>query len=316
MRRRIIVALVLPICVRTRTAHDRAQRLACIRKFKRAHATDSRTRTQMTARPALPLIVYVRFRDPSNGRLARGRLLYTLRRGHIVHDGVLRRLVSTVHHVRPKVIKKRSASTTIVVLPAAATSTGDACSASVTRDDATPSATIKEEEVITTVQPVVTCTLAETRAIIPVSFEGVAQYGDFGYMIEHEHWGRHSLFIYNDNVEQFLLKGDRSPGGGNACIRPHRFDRAMPIPTGSFNSTKPGFTSLDQLIPDAHADGALSVKKIVDDAVRDIRKLLNRRPDIRRIFYSSDAEGLLGCGIFDVSPPVLQYITKQLYTLE
>lgn len=120
-----------------------------------------------------------------------------------------------------------------------------------------------------------------------------------------------SLFIFNDNEEQFLAYLNDpessigcSAGGGNAVIRPYRCQdppRAAGIPTGSKCR---GYTSLSQ-----------ETKLVIDKAIQVIDLLLSAG-QYSQVFYSSTTEnGLLGTGIFNVENDVKVYILEQLKAL-
>ncbi|WP_404653229.1 hypothetical protein [Bradyrhizobium sp. USDA 336] len=87
-------------------------------------------------------------------------------------------------------------------------------------------------------------------------------------------------------------------GGGNAIVRPYQCRtpaRAAGIPTG------PGY---EKLTP--------ATAQIVDEAVENIVRIVNRE-NYRRIFYSAaDESGNLGTGIFHPGEDVKRHIVKQL----
>lgn len=139
-------------------------------------------------------------------------------------------------------------------------------------------------------------------------FNGPGEYGDFRWMIEREEYAD-SLFIFNDNEEQFFLHRRKphpesgcAPGGGNAVIRPFQCadpPRAAGIPTGAGGM---GYYELND-----------HVRSVIDRAVSDIRDLLGTG-SYERIFYSADRSGGLGTGIFSVADDVKQYILTGLQT--
>lgn len=137
-----------------------------------------------------------------------------------------------------------------------------------------------------------------------VRFSRPGTFGDFEHM-RHEEG---ALFIYNDNLEQFLDKKDRRAGGGNACMRPYRYDNAMPVPTGTKGR---GFDSLHEKI-----DGR-TVRDVIRAAVDDIVHFLRDRPHVRTVYYSADphTDDLLGQSIFAVAPAVRAHIVDELRKL-
>jgi hypothetical protein len=146
--------------------------------------------------------------------------------------------------------------------------------------------------------------------VIGSKFAGSGKRGDFGWMIEQPEYDD-SLFIFNDNEEQFLAFRRNSnggpgcdEGGGNAVIRPYQCkdpQRATGIPTGASGR---GYQELT-----AH------VKQVIDDAIAAIRRLVGTGR-YQRVFYSAtNAAGDLGTGIFDVGNDVKSYIVAEIIKL-
>jgi hypothetical protein len=146
--------------------------------------------------------------------------------------------------------------------------------------------------------------------LIGTVFQGVGKYGDFAWMIEQPEFSD-SLFIFNDNEEQFLAHLNDpessigcSAGGGNAVIRPYQCQnppRAAGIPTGSNGR---GYANL-----------SYGTKIIIDKAIQVIDVHLSTG-QYSQMFYSSATEnGLLGTGIFKVETDVNNYILEQLKML-
>jgi hypothetical protein len=142
--------------------------------------------------------------------------------------------------------------------------------------------------------------------VIPTTFAGMCKHGDFKWMISlPEH--KDSLFVYNENAEDWFFER-MHPGGGNACIRPFRNENAIGIPTGHMGR---GFSSLGERMFTVPFDSA-------KDAIDVSLSVLKERASsgrFSRVFFSSDRDGLLGCGIFYVHPSVLRYITSFLLGL-
>jgi len=108
--------------------------------------------------------------------------------------------------------------------------------------------------------------------VIGSIFAGSSKTGDFGWMIEQPEYGD-SLFIFNDNEEQFLATG---------------------IPTGAKGR---GYNEL-----------SAQVKQVIDDAIAAIRHLVGTGR-YQRVFYSAaNAAGDLGTGIFDVSDELVSAV--------
>lgn len=139
-----------------------------------------------------------------------------------------------------------------------------------------------------------------------VNYDRPGEYGDFAWMIEQDEY-RDSLFVFNDNEEQFLaFRTDPRPswacteGGGNAVIRPYQCQdppRAAGIPTGSSGR---GYGHLDD-----------HVRSMIDRAISEIGELVEAGR-YERVFFSSDGAGGLGTGIFEVAEDVKRYIVDSL----
>jgi hypothetical protein len=146
--------------------------------------------------------------------------------------------------------------------------------------------------------------------VIGSQFAGPGRSGDFAWMIEQDAYAD-ALFVFNDNEEQFrAYEQDRaggagcSRGGGNAVIRPYRCaepPRAAGVPTGAHGR---GYAELTEAVAGA-----------VDDAFAVIDELL-ASGRYARVFYSADAGGGLGTGIFTVADEVKVYIVDQLHARE
>lgn len=150
--------------------------------------------------------------------------------------------------------------------------------------------------------------------IIPSVFQGTKREGDFKYMIESGKYPN-SLFIFNDNQENFLLfhnylqtgRGKNSacsPGGGNAIIRPYQCNippTSCGIPTGSKGI---GYKNLH------------SAKPYIDAAFNHI-KILLANGYYKYIYYSADSSDnySLGVSIFSPSEDVKQYIVDNIWKL-
>jgi hypothetical protein len=146
--------------------------------------------------------------------------------------------------------------------------------------------------------------------LVPSRFEGRGQPGDFAWMIEQPEYAD-ALFVFNDNEEQFRAfqrdphsPAGRSPGGGNATIRPYRGadpPRAAGIPTGRAGGGYPALTA--------------AARQAIDDALELIDELLATGRYQRVIYSAANEEGDLGTGIFDVGHDVKRYIVSGLRRL-
>lgn len=167
--------------------------------------------------------------------------------------------------------------------------------------------------------------------ILPVIYKRGNPDGDFSLMINSPKY-RDTLFLYNDNEEQFLahisyIDAGRpqyshsrlacSIGGGNAAIRPYQcypVPRAFGIPTGQSSRNFPrdhrnpdelsGYSSLEES------------KEYIDKSFEYIARLI-RTGRYKRVAYSANTDGYtLGTSIFTVSFEVKEYIIESIYDLE
>jgi hypothetical protein len=138
--------------------------------------------------------------------------------------------------------------------------------------------------------------------VIPVIFNKKNIYGDFNFMISQPEYND-SLFLFNDNSEDFIKKSCNI-GGGNAIIRPYQCkipQLATGIPTGSLKHG--GYQDLED-----------DAKLLIDKSFVQIRDLL-RTGNYKRVFYSADKNGKLGTSIFSVGKKVNEYIYQKLIDL-
>lgn len=159
-----------------------------------------------------------------------------------------------------------------------------------------------------------------------VVYTGPGSAGDFVALMRDMATVEKTLFIYNDNVSQFLDKQDGYPGGGNAVVRPLRLSGdACGIPTGRLG--RGGFASLDEIVGTAFTMTqsskaplacSLTARAVIDDAFEEVRHVLRTNTKKVRVIYcgvSEEPGARLGTGIFTVSADVIDYITWQLCQL-
>lgn len=139
--------------------------------------------------------------------------------------------------------------------------------------------------------------------IYGVKFVKPGQFGDFVWMAQQDEYSD-SLFIFNDNEEYHYSS---RAGAGNAIMR--KFNRhsnqSVPksagIPTGTLKNG--GYTFYNN-----------HVKKIIDDSINEIIELINKHK-YKKLYFSSEPNGLLGTSIFHVNPVVIAYISSKIYNL-
>jgi hypothetical protein len=141
--------------------------------------------------------------------------------------------------------------------------------------------------------------------VIPNVYEGRYKEGDFQWMIKQDEY-KDILFIFNDNEE---CHNTNYRGGGNAVIRKYNIyntklekPRSAGIPTGTLENG--GYKELTDY-----------VKKQIDTSIEEIKKIA-KTYEYKKICYSSEKDGILGTGIFNVNRDVLIYITEKIKELE
>jgi len=145
--------------------------------------------------------------------------------------------------------------------------------------------------------------------VIGSVFDKPGRDGDFSLMCQQSEHEK-SLFIFNDNEEQFraFVRGDSlgfSEGGGNAKIRPLRGlkpPRSAGVPTGTLNGG--GYLRLDE-----------ATKKVINESLTVIQELLNSGVYERMIFSKDKSSPTLGTGIFLVAEDVKKYIYDALMSM-
>ena len=140
---------------------------------------------------------------------------------------------------------------------------------------------------------------------IPTVFTGYGKWGDWEWMHEDPDWA-HTLFVFNDNEEQFDayvngLPSGFTPGAGNALARPWRqFNppKAAGIPTGKNGY---GYQVLDE-----------TTHEKIDQALTIVGKLLKSFYYDRLVFSSNEDRSTLGISTYKVGEDVRKYIFDRL----
>lgn len=143
------------------------------------------------------------------------------------------------------------------------------------------------------------------HSVIPTVFTDYGKWGDWAWMQTAPAWA-HTLFVFNDNEEQFdafvngLPRGF-TPGAGNAIARPWRkFNppKSAGIPTGR-NGV--GYTVLDS-----------ATKEKIDQALTLVYDLSKKFYYQYLVFSADETRTSLGTGTFKVDDEVRQYIFDRL----
>ena len=140
---------------------------------------------------------------------------------------------------------------------------------------------------------------------VPTVFTSVSSWGDWEWMKEQPYWA-HTLFVFNDNEEQFDafvngLPDGYSLGAGNALARPWRRlnpPKSAGIPTGKNGS---GYQLLDE-----------TTQEKIDQALTVVYKLLKSFYYDNLVFSSDEYQSTLGTSTFHVSENVRKYIYDRL----
>lgn len=130
---------------------------------------------------------------------------------------------------------------------------------------------------------------------------------------------KHTLFIFNDNAEQWR-DGSRQPGDGNAAVRKWHFDKSMGVPTG-YNGE--GYNKLTDQCGLASRFG-FTVKQLIDSAFKRIEQHIQNNGPFHEVIYATDDETLqtrngqplIGHGVFTVGDAVREYITAEIWELK
>lgn len=131
---------------------------------------------------------------------------------------------------------------------------------------------------------------------VPTVFSKTDPTTNYAYLARRE---RRTLFIFNDNEEQFPHSTVR--GGGNACVRPLRRSippRSAGIPTGSKGR---GYATLTP-----------SVRAIIDAAFAIIDWLVLTGNYDRVRYCAGSTPHSFGSNIFKVGDDVMAYICTQI----
>jgi hypothetical protein len=141
--------------------------------------------------------------------------------------------------------------------------------------------------------------------VIPTVFTGTGKFGDWAWMREQAFWA-HTLFVFNDNEEQFdaFVAGSASgfsQGAGNAIARPWR--RLNPPMSAGVPTGKNG-------IGYQHFDAG--TKEKIDQSLTVIYDQLKTFYYDSLALSSNDNWTTLGSSTFEVDEQVLQYIFDRL----
>jgi hypothetical protein len=141
--------------------------------------------------------------------------------------------------------------------------------------------------------------------VIPSVFTGTGKFGDWAWMREQAHWA-HTLFVFNDNEEQFnaFVAGSAEGfllGAGNALARPWR--RLNPPKSAGVPTGKKG-------IGYQHFDA--ETKEKIDQSLTVIYDLLKTFYYDYLVFSTDESGKTIGTNTYEVDEKVLQYIFGRL----
>ena len=141
--------------------------------------------------------------------------------------------------------------------------------------------------------------------VVPSLYCGKGKWGDWEWMNDNPAWA-HTLFVFNDNEEQFnaYLAGTEfgySAGAGNALARPWR--RLNPPKSAGVPTGKKG-------IGYQHFDA--ETKEKIDQSLTVIYDLLKSFYYEYLVFSTDKTEKTIGTSTYEVDEQVLQYIFDRL----
>lgn len=147
--------------------------------------------------------------------------------------------------------------------------------------------------------------------VIPVRFSPSRAFGDYGAMLKISAYRDNGVFLFNDNLTQWIWHGlhpdlPQGAGGGNAIARPaQHLGHAIGMPTGPFSS-----------LSDRRA------KEIIDEATNRVVRLFLDNPAKEILYFcvnpSDPPESTrIGLAIFAgaVGEDVIEYISQKIQTI-
>lgn len=147
--------------------------------------------------------------------------------------------------------------------------------------------------------------------IVPVVYNPVTRDGCFQEMLK-DTANDDALFLYSENVLDWLDWEDSTAGAGSAKIRPYSWSyhqddpvRVLGIPTG-FSTASRGFTTLDR-----------DTREAISFAIQRAIILIRQNPAIKRIIFPADPDNhkLLGTSTFQVADKVVQHISTAIWRI-
>jgi len=115
-----------------------------------------------------------------------------------------------------------------------------------------------------------------------------------------------SLFLYNENFSQFESKNDTSEGGGNGFLRKYRQDYNNFLSPNPNNDPDIESRVLSLGIPTGVGNDADTekFKRIIKESLINIKKYIDKNPNIGYIYYSADPvdSDKIGLSIFATQP--------------
>lgn len=115
---------------------------------------------------------------------------------------------------------------------------------------------------------------------------------DFQYLMNKQ--PSNTLFLYNENVEQFLDKNDLRPGGGNGIMRKYRLDSSRTTTVKNSGSLGIPTMFLQHKITD---DTLFILVGYIHNAFGQIHNILINNPNIHTIIWSAEKNLNIGLSI-------------------
>lgn len=135
--------------------------------------------------------------------------------------------------------------------------------------------------------------MQQQRHLVCITFSPENPLTNFYTVIQSD--PENTLFLYNENVEQFLDKEDVTPGGGNGVMRMYRFDNPRNITISSGSLGIPTMYLKYSVVNDSHRFTQLL--GYIHLAFDQIHNFLLNNPRIQNILWTGDEQLMLGMSI-------------------
>lgn len=133
------------------------------------------------------------------------------------------------------------------------------------------------------------------KNIVCVTYDPENRVTDFHELIVNG--AENTLFLYNENVEQFLNREDVRPGGGNAVIRKFRYDN----PSNSRRHMSCGSLGIPTMfLGNRIDDDEVAFDRLLEcihQAFQNIRAFIDYHDTVQNVVWSADGDLCIGLSI-------------------